>query len=89
MSLAIASIEVPPETSYTQKDQAFVGKGTTEMSERILPRIAAGDKSAVDQCLSQYGGLVWSLTSRYCSAKEEADDAVQEIFTDLWQSAHR
>ena len=66
-----------------------MGTGTAEFNASILQRIAAGDKSAVDDCLAQYGGLVWSLTRRYCSATEEAEDAVQEIFIDLWQSAHR
>ena len=62
---------------------------TAEMTEPVLQRIAAGDKSAVDDCLSRFGGLVWSLTRRYCVAGGEAEDAVQEIFIDLWQSAHR
>lgn len=48
---------------------------TAEMSEPVLEKIAAGDKSAVDDCLSRFGGLIWSLTKRNCVAGGEAEDA--------------
>ena len=62
---------------------------TAEITDAVLVRIAAGETSAVDDCLSRFGGLVWSLAKRYCVDSGEAEDAVQEIFIDLWQSAHR
>lgn len=39
--------------------------------------------------MQAYGGLVWSLALRFCRERADAEDAVQEIFTDLWKSAHR
>lgn len=59
------------------------------MAETILKRIAARDKSAVQECLNTYGGLVWSLARRMLSNSEEAEDAVQEIFIDVWKNAAR
>ena len=59
------------------------------MAEAILQRIAAGDKTAVQDCLKTFGGLVWSLARRMCSNKEDAEDAVQEIFVDIWKNAQR
>lgn len=59
------------------------------MSETILHRIAAGDKSAVRECLKNYGGLVWSLARRMCPNTDDAEDAVQEIFIDIWKNANR
>lgn len=59
------------------------------MPELILPRIAAGDRSAVGECLARYGGLVWSLARRFLGDPEGAEDAVQEIFIDLWNHAGR
>ena len=53
----------------------------------VLLRVAHGELQAVKECLSRYGGLVWSLARRYAPA--EAEDAVQEIFVDLWKSAAR
>jgi RNA polymerase sigma-70 factor (ECF subfamily) len=53
----------------------------------LLPRIVQGDRSAIRDCISRYGGLVWSLARR--AAPTDAEDAVQEIFVDLWKSAPR
>ena len=59
------------------------------MTESLLPRVAAGDERAVAACLDRYANLVWSLARRFTSNRTEAEDAVQEIFIDLWSSAGR
>lgn len=59
------------------------------MAQAVLQRIASGDKSAVQECLTKYGGLVWSLARRMSPNTDEAEDAVQEIFTDIWKNAGR
>ncbi len=55
----------------------------------ILTRIADGEASAVEQCIDQYGGLVWSLARRLTASQSEAEDAVQEIFVEIWRNADR
>jgi RNA polymerase sigma-70 factor (ECF subfamily) len=59
------------------------------VSESLLSRIAAGDPNAVSACLERYGGLVWSLTRRFLGQSADAEDAVQDIFVDLWRNAPR
>ena len=59
------------------------------MTKAILQRIAEGDKTAVQDCLNMYGGLVWSLARRMLSNSDDAEDAVQEIFIDIWKNAER
>jgi len=59
------------------------------VAQVTLKRIAAGDKSAVQDCLNNYGGLVWSLARRMSPNSNEAEDAVQEIFIDIWKNAAR
>ena len=61
------------------------------MSDRdpLLARVAAGDQEAVSACLNEFGNLVWSLARRFTSSQADAEDAVQEIFIDLWSSAAR
>lgn len=59
------------------------------MAESILQRIAAGDARAVQECIEAYSSLVWSLARRFTRSTADAEDAVQEIFLDLWKSAAR
>ena len=52
----------------------------------LLQRIAGGDSAAVSDFIDRYGGLIWSLARRFTSTNADAEDAVQEIFFDLWKS---
>lgn len=53
----------------------------------LLARVAAGDRAALRECLACYGNLVWSIARRM--EPVDVEDAVQEIFLDLWKSAAR
>lgn len=55
----------------------------------VLTRIAGGADGAMDECLGQYGGLVWSIARRICRDSAEAEDAVQDAFVAIWKSAER
>jgi RNA polymerase sigma-70 factor (ECF subfamily) len=59
------------------------------VAEVILNRIASGDQFAVQECLDKYGGLVWSLARRMFRNNADAEDAVQDIFVDVWKNAGR
>lgn len=65
-----------------------VSTGTTSPSD-LLPKVARGDSAAVRECIGRYGGLVWSLATRYGLKGTDAEDVVQEVFVDLWKSAER
>lgn len=59
------------------------------LEDSLLRRIADGDQSAVPECISRYGGLIWTLARRRLASREDAEDVVQEIFVDVWRSADR
>jgi len=59
------------------------------MSTPYLPRIAAGETDLIQDCIDQYGALIWSMALRRCPSRQDAEDAVQEIFIDVWKSAKR
>ncbi|MEO1584196.1 MAG: sigma-70 family RNA polymerase sigma factor [Planctomycetota bacterium] len=61
----------------------------SDAETNLLPLVASGDQSAVEDCLDRYGGLVWSLARRMCPTRDEAEDAVQEIFVEVWKNAGR
>ncbi len=60
---------------------------TMLMTEPVLCRIARGDSEAIDECIGRYGRLVWMIARRFSSSPADAEDAVQEIFIELWQKA--
>jgi RNA polymerase sigma-70 factor (ECF subfamily) len=43
----------------------------------------------VAECLDRFGGLVWSLARKLIRNAADAEDAVQEVFIELWKNASR
>lgn len=61
----------------------------TPAFDPVLPRIALGEESAIEEFMNAYGNLVWALAKRFTNTTEDAEDAVQEIFIEIWQNAGR
>jgi RNA polymerase sigma-70 factor, ECF subfamily len=59
------------------------------LADAILKRIALGDREAVNDCLNKYGGLIGSIARKMLYNSDDAEDAVQEIFVDVWKNAER
>jgi RNA polymerase sigma-70 factor (ECF subfamily) len=59
------------------------------LTPSLLSRVAAGEGGAVRECITRYGGLIWSIARRMSRTPTDAEDAVQEIFVDIWKSASR
>jgi RNA polymerase sigma-70 factor, ECF subfamily len=59
------------------------------MTDSVLAKVAQGDQRAVRDCIDQFGSLIWSIARRLTRTRADAEDAVQEIFTDIWRSAGR
>ena len=59
------------------------------METNLLKRIASGDRKAVALCIDRYSALVWTLARRLTPTGEDPEDAVQEIFIELWKNADR
>ncbi len=54
-----------------------------------MQQIARGDESAVAELYDRFGGLVFRVARQLLPTQPEAEDAVQEIFVRLWQTADR
>lgn len=59
------------------------------LSDSLLQRVAAGDTAAVAACVDHYGGLIWSLARRFLGRPSDCEDAVQEVFIEIWKNASR
>lgn len=79
----------PRETDIVRRMPRSNGDIRANEPEPLLPKVSAGDESAVSECLERYGGLVWSLARRLSTTEADAEDAVQDIFLDVWKSAGR
>lgn len=62
---------------------------TGSTDESLLVRVGDGDQDAMRALIRRYSGLVWSLVRRKIRSQSDAEDLVQEIFADIWRSAHR
>lgn len=90
---------MPPQPAITPQTDNHGHRSLVTQAERptsavssqqptLLQRIARGDESAVRACLAQYTDLVWSVARKF-SPPADAEDAVQDVFVDLWRSAAR
>lgn len=55
----------------------------------LLTRASRGDSAAVKECLARFGPIVWGIARRMSSSRADAEDAVQDVFVDLWRHGHR
>jgi RNA polymerase sigma-70 factor (ECF subfamily) len=53
----------------------------------VLPRLAAGEARAMNACIDRYGSLVWGIVRRTVKVPSDAEDLVQEVFTEIWKKA--
>lgn len=55
----------------------------------ILSRIIDCEETAINDCLTTYGSLVWVLAKKFTGSTKDAEDATQEIFLELWRQINR
>lgn len=81
------TLEQPPHRSPIR----VVSAAPSHSPPHILDRVARGEPGAAEECVRRYADLVWSVARRLSGGalRADADDAVQEIFVDLWRSAGR
>ena len=81
--------DLPPSVRPLRARRRTSNALTDQNDTPLLPKVAEGDKEAVRACLERYGGLVWSLARRMSPDRHAAEDAVQEIFLEVWRVAGR
>lgn len=55
----------------------------------LLHRVAAREEAAISACIDRYGGLVLGLARRFLRDEREIEEAVQDVFHEIWQAAPR
>lgn len=81
-----------------EKGRADGSSEPPRKSERITPvgadlslmrRVAANDQAAVGELYDRFGTLVFRMALQAMPSRQEAEDAVQEVFVRLWRTAER
>jgi RNA polymerase sigma-70 factor (ECF subfamily) len=60
-----------------------------DLSQALLPRVAAGDEGAMRQLAQRFTPFVRSIARRMGTTSHGTDDVVQETMLRLWRSADR
>ena len=55
----------------------------------LMHQVAAGDEEAVAELYDRFSSLVYKVAVQLLPSRAEAEDAVQEVFVRLWQTADR
>ena len=82
----------PDATGCKPRADMTLKERTLSMNQQdwmLMHRVAAGDEAAVVELYERFSSLVFKVARQLLPTRPEAEDAVQEIFVRLWQTADR
>ncbi len=51
--------------------------------------MAKGDRIAIEDCINNYGNLIWALAKKFTDSTEDAEAVTKEIFLNIWRCSAR
>ena len=74
---------------FSHTDPIPISDARTDMSENAMKKVAEGNAAAMQEIFESYAGLVRSIARRMRLRSADVEDAVQEIFIEVWRCADR
>ena len=68
---------------------AAQSNGRLEADSGVVSRLAAGDIGAAEELYDRYAGQILALARRILRDDRDAEDVVQEVFSQAWRTARR
>ena len=84
---------IEPDSSVAMQIQAehFItsAKESSKIVERrsVFVRLVANETGAVEDCLKEYGNLVWAIAKNHAESAADAEKLTEGIFADIWKYA--
>ncbi|MCA9234398.1 MAG: RNA polymerase sigma factor [Planctomycetales bacterium] len=70
-------------------DPATTRPGLSCAASTLMERLAAGDKTAMNELVAEYGPALHRLVGRLTGWASDADDLLQEVLITAWRKANR
>lgn len=88
---AAALLDYPMAESLSYKKIEFPHDGSSAAGSHpgIFSRIIEHDETAMNDCLTAYGSLIWALAKKFTDSAQDAENATQEVFLELWSKINR
>ncbi len=49
--------------------------------------MAQDNRTAIEECIDNYGNLIWSMAKKFTDSTEDAEAVTSEIFLNIWRYA--
>jgi DNA-directed RNA polymerase specialized sigma24 family protein len=58
-------------------------------SSNVFQRASEGDRTAIKECIANYGDWIWSMAKKFTDSTADAEAVTKEIFLNIWRYAAR
>jgi RNA polymerase sigma-70 factor (ECF subfamily) len=83
--------QMTSQNDFYNKSKNYSAAQTNQSvdSTSFLQTVAKGERTAVKDCIDNYGDLVWSMVKKVTDSTEDAEAVTREIFLNIWRYAAR
>jgi DNA-directed RNA polymerase specialized sigma24 family protein len=83
--------QISLQNDFYNKTETYLTEQTKQRvkSMNVLPKAAKGDRTAIQECIDNYGDWIWSMAKKFTNSTEDAEAVTEAIFLNIWRYAAR